>query len=222
MSRSSSIVTALVIGSCIGVQAADAFAQSPSAHHHHFKGAERWAQVFDDPARDAWQKPQEVIRELALAPNAVVADIGAGTGYFAVRLAETLPAGRVYAVDVESDMVRYLADRAKREKRDNLVAIAGTATNPRLPEKVDLILMVDVYHHVDDRERYFRDLSASLKEGGRVAIIDFTPDAPVGPPKSARVAPDRVIAEMTTVGYRLAQEHRFLPNQYFLIFEPVP
>ena len=81
--------------------------------------------------------------------------------------------------------------------------------------------MVDVYHHVDDRARYFSDLIASLKPDGRVAIIDFRPDSPVGPPKPARVAADRVIAEMSSAGYRLAQEYRFLPNQYFLIFEPV-
>jgi ubiquinone/menaquinone biosynthesis C-methylase UbiE len=176
--------------------------------------------VFDDPKRDAWQKPHEVIQALALTPGAVVADVGAGTGYFAVRLANMVPKGRVYAVDVEPDMVRYLSARAKREKRDNVVAVAGAPDDPRLPEKADLILMVDVFHHIDERERYFRKLRASLKPGGRVAIIDFRLDSPEGPPGAARISPERVVAELKGAGYTLTREHGFLPNQYFLVFTP--
>jgi SAM-dependent methyltransferase len=195
-------------------------AQTPHTHQHTFSGAERWAHVFDDPERDAWQKPHEVIHALALASDARVADLGAGTGYFSARLANMLPKGRVYAVDIEPDMVRYLSDRAKRENLRNLTAIAGAPDDPRLPEKVDLILLVDVYHHIEDRERYFRRLAASLRPGGRIAIIDFQLDSPAGPPRAARVAPEAVKAEMKAAGYALAAEHRFLPHQYFLIFRP--
>ena len=195
--------------------------QSPHAQHR-FDDAERWAHVFDDPKRDAWQKPHEVIQALALKPDAVVADIGAGTGYFAVRLATMVPQGRVYAVDVEPDMVEHLARRAKREKRDNLIAVQATAQDARLPEKADVILLVDVYHHIDQRDRYFSQLRASLKPGGRLAIVDFRIDSPAGPPKSARIAPDRVVAELKAAGYSLTQQHDFLPRQYFLVFRPVP
>ncbi len=195
-------------------------AQAPATHPHRFSDAERWAQVFDDPKRDAWQKPHEVIRALALEPNAAIADIGAGTGYFAMRLANAVPKGRIYAVDIEPDMVKYLAERAQREQRDNVVAIAGAAADPRLPEKVDLVLLVDTYHHIDQRTDYFRKLRASLKPGGRVAIIDFRLDSPMGPPPAARIAPERVIAELKSAGYTLAQEHGFLPYQYFLVFRP--
>ena len=198
---------------------AGAAAQAPATHQHSFGGAEQWAHVFDDPQRDAWQKPHEVIQALALKPNAVVADIGSGTGYFAVRFANMVPKGRVYGVDIEPDMVKYLAERAKREKRDNVIAIAGAPDDPRLPEKADLILMVDVFHHIDDRARYFLKLHASLKPGGRLAIIDFRLDSPEGPPKAARIAPERVTAELKGAGYALAREHSFLPNQYFLIFK---
>jgi len=199
-----------------------ALAQSPSTHQHSFGNAEQWAHVFDDPKRDAWQKPHEVIQALRLKPDAVVADIGAGTGYFAVRFANMVPKGRVYGIDIEPDMVKYLSERAKREKRDNLVATAGTPDDPRLPEKADLILMVDVFHHLDERERYFQKLRASLKPGGRLAIIDFRLDAPEGPPTAARIAPERVKAELKSAGYTLAREHAFLPNQYFLVFSPSP
>jgi SAM-dependent methyltransferase len=197
-----------------------AAAQSPATHQHSFSGAEHWAHVFDDPKRDAWQKPHEVIQALAPKPDAVIADIGAGTGYFALRFANMVPEGRVYGVDIEPDMVKYLAERAKREKRDNVVALAGAPDDPRLPEQADLILMVDVFHHIDDRASYFRKLRASLKPGGRIAIIDFRLDSPDGPPKAARIAPERVIAELKGAGYALARQHGFLPNQYFLVFQP--
>jgi predicted methyltransferase len=199
--------------------AVGAAAQTPHTHQHSFEGAEQWAHVFDDPKRDAWQKPHEVIQALELKPAAVVADVGAGTGYFSVRLANMLPKGRVYAVDLEPQMVKYLAERAKREKRDNMIAVAAAADDPRLPEKADLVLMVDVYHHIGEREGYFRKLRGSLKPGGRVAIIDFRMDAREGPPRAARVPPQRVISELKSAGYALLSEHAFLPNQYFLIFK---
>jgi SAM-dependent methyltransferase len=200
--------------------AAPASAQSPATHQHSFSGAEQWAHVFDDPSRDAWQKPHEVIEALALKPDAIIADIGSGTGYFTVRLANMVPQGRVYGVDIEPDMVKDLSDRAKREKRDNVVAIAGAPGDPRLPEKADLILMVNVFHHIEDRAAYFRKLQAFLNPGGRIAIIDYRLDSPDGPPKSARLAPESVIGELKGAGYALAQQYGFLPNQYFLVFTP--
>ena len=195
-------------------------AQSPHTHEHPFSGAEHWAKVFDDPARDAWQKPHEVIAALKLAPDSVVADIGSGTGYFAARLAHFVPKGRVYGVDTEPDMVKYLAERAKREGLANLVSFAGAPDDARLPAKVDWILMVDVYHHIAEREKYFRKLQGSLKAGGRIAVIDFREEAPMGPPKRERVSAARVRAELGEAGYVLAEEHAFLPNQYFLVFRP--
>jgi len=197
-----------------------AAAQTPHTHQHSFSDAEKWSHVFDDPERDAWQKPHEVVRTLALKPDARVADLGAGTGYFSARLANMLPKGRVYAVDIEPDMVRYLEARAKREGLRNLTAVAGKPDDPRLPEKVDLILLVDVYHHIEDRARYFSKLRASLRPGGRIAIIDFRLDSPEGPPPAARIAPETVKAEMKAAGHTLAAEHPFLPYQYFLVFRP--
>jgi predicted methyltransferase len=220
MKRISSLIAALVISTFAGLLTGSAAAQAPQTHQHSFGGAEHWAKVFDDPERDAWQKPHEVIQALGLKPDAVIADIGSGTGYFSVRFANMTPKGRVYGVDTEPDMVKYLADRAKREGLKNVTAVAGAPNDPRLPEKADLIILVDVYHHVGDRERYFRQLQKSLKPGGRIAVIDFRMDSPVGPPQSARIAPERVKDELKRAGYALAQEHAFLPNQYFLVFRP--
>ncbi len=214
------LACSLALSAAVALEPEVVAAQSPHTHQHSFSGAQRWAHVFDDPKRDAWQKPHEVIQALQLEPDAVIADLGSGTGYFTVRLATMVPEGRVYGVDVEPDMVKYLAERARREKRSNIVAIAGTPQDPRLPEKVDLILLVDVYHHIDAREQYFRQLRASLKPGGRIAVIDFRMDSPEGPPVAARIAPEQVVEELESAGYRLGRRHDFLPNQYFLIFEP--
>lgn len=196
------------------------FAQTPADHQHSFGDAQKWAKVFDDPQRDAWQKPHEVISALKLAPDAAVADIGAGTGYFAMRFAHMLAKGRVYGVDIEPDMVKYLGERAQKEGLANLTAVQGVPGDARLPAKVDLVFLVDVYHHIDSREAYFRKLRDALKPGGRIAIIDFRMESPAGPPKSARIAPDAVKAEMRKAGYMLIEEPGFLPNQYFLIFRP--
>jgi SAM-dependent methyltransferase len=193
-------------------------AQTPPTHQHRFGDAERWAHVFDDPERDAWQKPHQVIQALALKPDTVVADLGAGTGYFSVRLARMLPKGKVYAVDLEPDMVKYLGERAKREGLKNVTPVAAAPDDARLPGKVDLVLLVDVYHHIDDRERYFRKLAGSLAPGGRLAVIDFRLDSRRGPPKSSRIDPGRVKAELAKAGYALSAEHAFLPDQYFLEF----
>lgn len=196
------------------------YAQSHHIADHRFKDAEAWAKKFDDPKRDAWQKPHEVIQALQLKPDAIVADIGAGTGYFATKFARAVPKGKVYAVDAEPDMVKYLGERAKREGLANLTAIAAGAGDPRIPEKTDLIILVNTYHHIGKREQYFRALQNALKPGGRVAVVDFTMASPEGPPPKARIAPERVKKEMLGAGYALTQEHGFLPNQYFLVFEP--
>lgn len=188
--------------------------------HQRFGDAERWSKVFDDPERDAWQKPDDVIRALKLGPDAAIADIGSGTGYFAVRLARALPGGRVFGADLEPGMVRYLNERAARGKLLNLSSHLAAADDARIPAPVDLALVVDTYHHIGQREGYFSRLKQSLKPRGRVAIVDFKPDSPVGPPKRHRIAASAVVEEMARAGYALEATPDFLPYQYMLIFTP--
>jgi cyclopropane fatty-acyl-phospholipid synthase-like methyltransferase len=186
---------------------------------HSFEGAEKWAEVFDDPARDAWQKPDEIVAALKLPKNALVADIGAGTGYFSARLAKSVPDGEIFAADIEKDMVRYLGERAKREKLSNIVPVQSSADSANLPRPVDLILLVDTYHHIGNRQEYFAKLRGSLKPGGRLAIVDFTAESPDGPPVAHRIPLDEATAELKAAGYERVESFGFLPRQYFAVFE---
>jgi cyclopropane fatty-acyl-phospholipid synthase-like methyltransferase len=185
---------------------------------HRFDQPEQWAKSFDDPARDAWQMPDKVIAALHLKSGQSVADIGAGTGYFTVRLARSDAGLKVFAVDIEPSMVSYVRDRAAKEGLKNVVAVQASADAANLPEPMDAVLIVDTYHHIGDREAYFRRLGKSLKPGGRVAIIDFRLDSPDGPPKEFRFPPEKLKAEMAKAGYVAAEQLDFLPRQQFLIF----
>lgn len=186
---------------------------------HRFDDAERYAKEFDDPARDAWQMPARVIEALALKPGQKVADIGAGTGYFSMRLAASAAHPTVFAVDLEPAMVTHLTARAAAEKRANVVAVQATADNPNLPEAVDVVLVVDTYHHIPDRPAYFAGVRARLRPGGRLAIVDFRKGLPGGgPPDAFRFTPDQISQELTAAGFVLDVQHDFLPRQNFLIY----
>lgn len=190
----------------------------PDHMQHRFDDPARYAKSFDDPARDVWQIPARVIEALALSPGASVADIGAGTGYFSVRLAKAIPAGTVYAVDVEPAMLDHIRKRALGDGLENVVTLQASGTGPNLPKPVDLVIVVDTYHHLPNRPTYFRELQKSLAPGARVAIIDFRRDSPEGPPPEFRFEADQIIAEMQQAGYRLDARHDFLPRQHFLVF----
>jgi SAM-dependent methyltransferase len=187
-------------------------------HHgampHRFEDAEAWAKVFDDPTRDAWQQPDRVIASLALDRTMTVADIGAGTGYFAVRLAPLV--AEVIATDVEPDMVRYLAERARRDGHANLRAALTPPDDPQLaPGSCDRILVVDVWHHLGDRRGYAAKLAAALAPDGILAIVDYQLDASRGPPPAHRLAPDAIIADLEAAGLT-ASVALELPEQYVI------
>ena len=198
--------------------AADNPHQHSGGFHHSFSQAEVWAKEFDDPSRDAWQKPDQVLDALTLDRKALVADIGAGTGYFSVRLAKRVPEGKVFAIDVEPDMLRYLSERAHREHLNNVFPVVANQEGPNIPESVDVIMVVDTYHHIDDRLAYFARLKKSLRPQGRLAIVDFKPDSPEGPPPEHRIPAEKVTEELKAAGYSLVAAHSFLPRQYFLVF----
>ena len=200
---------------------AEAPPSDDATSHHDFADVAYWSSVFDDPGRDAWQKPDELVAALGIARGDVVADLGAGTGYLSRRLAAAVgPDGTVLAVETEPNLVVHLRERAEREKTPNVVPVLASAADPRLPVGlVDLILVVDTYHHFDDRRAYLRTLRRFLRPSGRVAIVDWQKrELPVGPPMEHKLPREQVLDEMRASGYRLAAEHTMLPYQYFLVF----
>jgi ubiquinone/menaquinone biosynthesis C-methylase UbiE len=217
---------ALYFGIVVGAQAADHMKQHHGmdmSHSDHmqrrFDDPEKWAKSFDDPARDAWQLPERVIQTLALKPGQTVADIGAGTGYFTTRLAKSSGEVRVYAVDIEPSMIDYLGKRAQKENLKNVVPVLASSDKTNLPQPVDLVLVVNTFHHIPNRVTYFRELRRHMKPSARLAIVDWRKDSPDGPPPEFRFTPEQIAAELGQAGFRLSAKHDFLPRQHFLIYE---
>ena len=193
--------------------AAVALGQVPNQHHP--PSSDEYAKVLEDPSRDAWQKPHAVVTALGLKPTDTVADIGAGTGYFARRFA--LHARRVYAVDIDEKLLAIVGSKAP----DNLKTILAAPDDPRLPSNsVDMIFFCDVLHHIENRPAYYVKLANILKPGGRVVVIDFYKKSlPVGPPESMKLSDQEVITEFQKAGFGLRKRLDILPYQYFLFFE---
>lgn len=188
---------------------------------HRFEHADDWAKDFDDPQRDAWQKPKDVVDALEIEPSMTVADVGAGTGYFEPWLSRAVgDSGSVLALDVEPDMVRYMNERVTREKLANVHPAVVALDDPKLPAAgVDRVLVVDTWHHIDGRAAYAAKLRAGLKPGGKVFIVDFKLEATHGPPKEHRLAPEAVAQELTSAGLTARVLATSLPEQYIVVGE---
>lgn len=170
--------------------------------------------------RDSWQHPERVIESLAIEPGMRVADIGAGGGYFTFRLADAVgPQGRVFAVDVDDDMITYLRDEAMERSASQVEVVRGEFGDPRLPDgEVDLVFTSNTFHHLEDPVAYFRLVRRDLAPGGRVAILDLDEG-----PFFARehfTEPERIVADMEEAGYRLLESFDFIDGQSFQVFAP--
>ena len=199
----------------------------PRAHeemHRLHQDPSAYVAMLEDQARDAYQKPHEVLTALGLKPGEVIADIGSGSGYFTLRLAAHAgEGGRVYGVDVDPEMVRYLTRRVRDAGLRNVHVVLADPDDPLLPEPVDRFLVVDTWHHIENQAKYLGLMRKLLKPGGQVVMIDFQKrELPLGPPLAMKIAREDLIRQMEANGFRLAKEHGFLPYQYFLVFEPKP
>jgi ubiquinone/menaquinone biosynthesis C-methylase UbiE len=178
-----------------------------------------------DPARDQWQRPALVMAALALKRGQTACDIGAGPGYFTLRLAEAVgPEGRVYAVDVEPRILAALRDRLAESGTANVVPILALPGDPLLPPMTcDVALIVDTYHHFPDGPAYLRRLARSLRAGGRIVNIDYDKrPTPVGPPLEHRLSRQEFMTEATAASLEVVGEPILLPYQYFVVLQPKP
>ena len=178
--------------------------------------------LLEPPDREAWQKPDQVMDALRVAEGTTVADLGAGGGWFTMRLARRVGRfGRVYAVDVQRLMIEAIERRVEREGLNNVTAILGEYDNPKLPPdaRTDAVLIVDALHEMEDPVRLLTNVARTLKPHGRIGIIDYREgDGGPGPDAAERVPPSVVISQASAAGLRLIEQQNFLPYQYFLIF----
>ena len=179
--------------------------------------------LLEGPDRDSWQRPDQIMDALRIYDGNVVADLGAGGGWFTVRLARRVgPNGRVFAEDIQHQMIESIDRRVKREGLErNVTTTLGTASDPQLPPgALDAVLIVDAYHEMEHPVALLRNLARSLKPEGRIGIVDFTSEGGgPGPPMDERVDPQRVIKDAEEAGLRLTSRERFLRYQYMLVFE---
>lgn len=195
-------------------------AAEPHDHHQH-GNLERYIAELEDPARDDWQEPVRVVETLRVRPGMVVADVGAGSGYFTRRFAAAVgPTGRVIAVDTEQGMLDEL--RRRTGDAPNVERRQVAPDDPGLdPASVDLIFICNTGHHLPDRPRYYAKLREALRPGGRLVLVDFHKrPLPVGPPVERKLSQTETEAEAKAAGFRLRTAHGFLRYQYFLELEP--
>ena len=178
--------------------------------------------LLEGPDRDAWQKPDQIMDALAIADGSVVADIGAGAGWFTIRLARRVgPNGTVYAQDVQRQMLEAIRRRVAREGLRNVETRLGAGSAPNLPGgSLDAVLVVDVYPEVEDRITFLRNLTAALKPGGRLGIVNYRPGRGgpgPAPQEGVRVKSASVEGDAQAAGLRVLARQP-LPYQYLLVF----
>ena len=194
-------------------------ASPEGGHGHHVKHTpEEWAKKLDAKERDDWQKPDSLIALLNIVPGQTVAEIGAGTGYFLRYLSKAVgETGHVLARDVEMDLVDHMKKRIEAEGLTNVTISVCPFDHPGLPNAaVDLVLLVNTWHHISNRVDYAKKLGATLGPEGRICIVDFHKESAVGPPPDHKLSSDQIIRELTDAGLSIKIEEESLPEQYVI------
>jgi len=186
-----------------------------------FEEVEDYISFLDREDRATWQQPDAVVEVLGLAGDEIVADVGAGSGYFTFRLAQVVPRGRVVALDIEPGMIRHIHHRAMTEGIENVEAVLSEADDPQVPEGVDLVFICDVLHHVSDRGAWLSKIVSKMKNGAKLVLIEFKEgDLPAGPPSSLKIPKGEMVSLLEAAGLKLTEEKTgLLPYQYFFVFE---
>jgi ubiquinone/menaquinone biosynthesis C-methylase UbiE len=177
--------------------------------------------ILESPDRDHWQQPERIMDALRIADGSRVADLGAGGGWFTIRLARRVGQnGVVYAQDIQPQMIESIRRRVLDEGLQNVEFVLGTASDPKLPANLDAVLIVDTYTEFDDPITVLRHVARSLKPAGRVGVVDFKKDGAggPGPPLEKRIDPGVIQQDALEAGLRQAGVETFLPYQYLLIF----
>ena len=181
----------------------------------------RGAAWLERQSRTREEAPDQAVHAMQLSPDAVVADIGAGTGYFTFRMAALVPAGWVYAVDIQPEMLTIIRKRMQRRSVENVIPVKGEADNPGLPAgAIDAVLLVDAYHEFAYPYEMMNGIVRSLRPGGKVFLIEYRGEDPLIPIKPLhKMSQQQAIKEMRAVGLVWVETRHFLPTQHFMVFE---
>jgi ubiquinone/menaquinone biosynthesis C-methylase UbiE len=161
------------------------------------------------------------IKKLPINKKSVVADVGAGSGFYTFKIAERVPSGKVYAVEIQDDAITYLQQKSRALKLNNVAVIKGSAMGPNLPENaIDLVIMVDVYHELEYPREFLDSLKKALKPDGKLLLLEYKAEDPtIGIKAVHKMTVAQVQRELGASGYHLVQRGDFLPLQHFLVFE---
>jgi ubiquinone/menaquinone biosynthesis C-methylase UbiE len=214
------VLTMVLVAGAVSAWIAAPSGQQPRTPHGRLFPPEKLGEL-EGPDRDEWQEPDRIMDELGIADGARVADVGAGGGWFTVRLARRVgPNGRVFAEDIQRQMIDSIKRRVEREGLRNVETTQGTATDPRLPDNLDAVLIVDTYPQLEEPVSMLKHMAKALAPNGRLGIVDFRKDVyGPGPEMEERLEPDVIIRDAALAGLRLHAYHTFLRYQYLLVFK---
>jgi len=185
-----------------------------------FEETAKYIEFLEREDRSSWQKPDDVVKKIGLKENHIISDVGAGSGYFSFRFSEKVPQGKVYAIDVEPEMIRHIHHRAMEKEIKNIETVLSEYDNPKVPNDSDIVFICDVLHHVQKREEWFAKLFSQMKSGSKLIILDFkSGELPEGPPEKVKITYEEIKELAVNAGFSFEFiDNDILPYQFYMQF----
>jgi ubiquinone/menaquinone biosynthesis C-methylase UbiE len=190
-------------------------------HSKPFKHTDKYIDFLEREDRIKWQKPEVVIEALNFSGDEIIADVGAGSGYFSFPFASAVPQGKVYAIDIEPEMIRFIHHKAMMNDIENIKAILAEPDDPKVPTDSDIVFICDVLHHIENKLQWLKKIYSEMKKGAKLILIEFKQgDLPEGPPEQIKIPQNEIIAKACSAGFtKIHTDNKLLPYQTFLVFQ---
>jgi ubiquinone/menaquinone biosynthesis C-methylase UbiE len=186
-----------------------------------FADVEKYIEFLERSDRAIWQKPDTVVLSMGLKGTETIADVGAGSGYFSFRFTDKLPKGKVIAIDIEPEMIRHIHHKVMSSNIKNIEVILASADDPKIPEKVDIVFICDVLHHLKNRDKWLDKLYSEINKGAKLILIEFKEgNLPEGPPENIKISAKEMLTVVKAAGFELIENNTsILPYQNYFVFE---
>jgi ubiquinone/menaquinone biosynthesis C-methylase UbiE len=190
-------------------------------HMKPFADVEKYIEFLERKDRAIWQKPDAVISTMELKGTETIADVGAGSGYFSFRFASKLPKGKVIAIDIEPEMIRHIHHKVMSSDIENIEVVLASEDDPKVPEKVDIVFICDVLHHLKNRAKWLDKLYSEINKGTKLILIEFKEgNLPEGPPEKMKISAKEMLTLVSGAGFALIKKNTtILPYQNYFVFE---